>query len=252
MEERAMSPSEAKDAAHKFLRTFHEKLKGQLRPAAEMEPFIRETVKHAKPLHAERHLRLPESAFLNTFVIPALADAIRACAGLTLQQAREALLNEYHPSMSDLSCGSPARRIKHPFTKVLSLGSAPIYSRWVDPQNGSPLVQSCPDFALRSPFPHKVVFEGKYFSNGSQLYAQRELVTNIYQAFFYRGLPFVEGTAKRAAWDYDYSCLLAYDASPKGTLAAAWSALPSKVQESFWEGANIYVMILGGEGRPAN
>jgi hypothetical protein len=117
-----MSPAEAKDTAHKFLRTFHATLKGQLRPADKMEPFIRQTVKHAKPLHAERHLRLPESAFLDTFVIPDLADAIRTGAGLTLQEAREALLNEYHPSMSDLSCGSPARRVKHPFTKVLSLG----------------------------------------------------------------------------------------------------------------------------------
>ena len=81
--------------------------------------------------------------------------------------------------------------------------------------------------SLREPCRHKIVFEGKYFSNGSLTYAQKELVGDIYQAFFYRGLPFVPQTRRgRAKWDYDYSCLLAYDASPMGTLKAAWEAFP--------------------------
>jgi hypothetical protein len=41
---------------------------------------------------------------------------------------------------------------------------------------------------------------------------------------------------------------MAYDASPRGTLKAAWEGLPGKVKRSFWEGANIYVIILGGQG----
>jgi hypothetical protein len=134
---------------------------------------------------------------------------------------------------------------------VLGATAHDIYARWADEANKSSLVQSCPDFALREPFPHRIVFEGKYFPNGSSQYAQRELVSNIYQAFFYRGLPFVAETAKgRAAWDYDYACLLAYDASPTGSLKQAWRDLPARVKNGFWTGAHIYVMILGGQGRP--
>jgi hypothetical protein len=48
----------------------------------------------------------------------------------------------------------------------------------------------------------------------------------------------------------EYSCLVAFDASPKGTLRAAWRALDAMVRKSFWDSANIYVIILGGEGTP--
>jgi hypothetical protein len=110
------------------------------------------------------------------------------------------------------------------------------------------LAQSCPDFSLRDPFPHSILFEGKYFPRGSLEFAQRELVTDIYQAFFYRGLPRLAATKKRPEWNYDYACLMAYDASPKGTLAAAWTALDLQTRRGFWEGANVYVMILRGSG----
>jgi hypothetical protein len=89
-----------------------------------------------------------------------------------------------------------------------------------------------------------VVFEGKYFERGAAKKAETDLVTNIYQAFFYRSLPRIDGTAKRPAWDYDYGCLLACDASPEGTLRAAWDGLSTKVKEGFWDGANIYVMVV--------
>jgi hypothetical protein len=56
--------------------------------------------------------------------------------------------------------------------------------------HGNALTQSCPDFATRNPFPFKIVFEGKYFEKGGRDKATTELVTSIYQAFFYRGLPY--------------------------------------------------------------
>jgi hypothetical protein len=40
-----------------------------------------------------------------------------------------------------------------------------------------------------------------------------------------------------------------YDASPAGTLKQTWEALPARVRHGFWSGANIYVIILGGQGR---
>jgi hypothetical protein len=109
---------------------------------------------------------------------------LRTKSGLNEAQAREALLNEYHPSMPGISSGSPARTVRHPFTKVLGASPGGIYARWSDPSNKASLTQSWPDFALRASCPHKIAFEGKYFSKGSLHYAQRELVTNIYQAFF--------------------------------------------------------------------
>jgi hypothetical protein len=45
---------------------------------------------------------------------------------------------------------------------------------------------------------------------------------------------------------YDYACLMANDASPEGTLSSAWTELHPQTRRSFWEGANVYVMILRG------
>ena len=96
-----------------------------------------------------------------------------------------------------------------------------------------------------------IVFEGKYFEKGGIAVAQRELVSQTYQAFFYRALPHVPGKASGGkispAWDYDYACLLAYDASEEGALKAAWDSLPSKVKGGFWDGASVYVMIVRGQ-----
>jgi hypothetical protein len=169
---------------------------------------------------------------------------------MTEDLARHALLNEYYRSLPQYSIDTPCRTARHPFTKVFDGKTETIYSRWLDPQGRPALVQSCPDFALREPFPYKTVFEGKYFPNGSLKYARKELVSNIYQAFFYRGLPPVPKNARgRAEWDYNYACLLAYDASPAGALRMAWNELPRPVRKGFWDGANLYVMILGGQGR---
>jgi len=243
--------SSKKEEAHAFLSKFERLLAEQLPAAGEMESWIRRTVRETKGEHARRHLHGPEGAFLNGFVLPALAVAVRADPSCSTDvKVRWALLNEYHPSMPEISSHTPARTVKHPFTKILGANAREIYTRWVDEKNSSSLVQSCPDFALREPFPHKIVFEGKYFANGSSQYAQRSLVENLYQAFFYRGLPFVPETVRgRAAWDYDYACLLAYDASQTGSLRHAWEDLPVRVRHGFWTGANIYVMILGGQGR---
>jgi len=119
--------------------------------------------------------------------------------------------------------------------------------RWKgDPKKQT--VQSAPDFALRKPFPFNIVFEIKYFEKGGAERAATELVTDLYQAFFYRALPYVPPKNRNPSWDYDYACLLACDASPDGTLLNAWESLPPKVKCGFWEGANVYAMILRGDG----
>jgi hypothetical protein len=248
--ETAMKSS--KEEAHAFLGKFEQLLAHQLPAASEMESWVRRTVHETRGEHARRHLHGPEGAFLNGFVLPALSLAIRSYPSCSTDtNAKQAMLNEYHPSMPEISSHTPARTLKHPFTKILGANARQIYTRWADEGSNSSLVQSCPDFALREPFPHKIVFEGKYFAKGGSQHAQRALVENLYQAFFYRGLPYVPETVKgRAAWDYDYACLLAYDASPTGSLKQVWKDLPARVRHGFWTGANIYVMIRGGQGRP--
>jgi hypothetical protein len=48
------------------------------------------------------------------------------------------------------------------------------------------------------------------------------------------------------AWDYEFGCMLAGDSTEQGSVLKAWEAIPSPVKKGFWEGANIYVMIVRG------
>jgi hypothetical protein len=240
---------EQKHQALAFLEGLQKRLNSCLPPAKVLDPDIRALNARAKENYPERHLKGPESAFLNKYALPEVFQELTTVVGMSEPDARKALLNEYYPSMPAISEASPARTVKHPFTKVLGRSAADIYRQWTDPTVGSALVQSCPDFALRNPFPHKILFEGKYFGKGSLEYAKRTLVADIYQAFFYRGLPLVPETKRgRAAWDYDYACLLAFDASRGGALKTAWQSLPKPIRKGFWDGGNVFVMILGGEG----
>ena len=237
----------AKDEALAFLRELERTLNDSLPGPAEMESWIRQTVAAAKNDDKQKHLRLPEAAFLNVKVLPVVFEMIQNHNGLSKDQSRLALLNEYHRSMPEISCYSPMRWERHPFKKVVGTATD-IYRAWADPEKFHGLTRSSPDFSLRDPFPHSILFEGKYFSRRvvSVEYAQRQLVGLVYEAFFYLGLPRLAPTKKHPEWGYDYACLLAYDASPQGTLRSAWTMLHPKVQRGFWEGANVYVMILRG------
>jgi len=237
--------SDTKADAYEFLEGLGKTILKSSPKSAAMELDIRRIVAGAKTDDQQKHLRLPEAAFLNSYVLPILHEYLQTAAGLTKAEANEALLNEYHRTMPEISSRSPIRAKKHPFKKALGSSAEAIYKQWLDPAQNYGLTQSCPDFALGFPFPHNMVFEGKYFAKGSQEYAAKQLVTDIYQAFFYRGLPRVDATKRgHPEWDYDYACLLVYDASSKGALTAAWDALEPAVKKSFWDGANIYVMIL--------
>jgi hypothetical protein len=238
----------AKNDVRSFLDKLAGAISGKAPPGTAMEREIRRTVDDAKQDDSKKHLRLPEAAFLNLFAVPALFEELQATGGLTKTQAREALLNEYYRCMPDFSTASPFVGIKHPFNKMMGVGPDSVYASWQQEDDGSGLASCAPDFALRAPFPHRILFEGKYFSRGTRQYAARELVKDIYQAFFYRGLAPVPAKNGHAEWNYDYACLLAFDASPQGTLLAAWNDLGEPVRQSFWESANVYVMILGGQG----
>jgi hypothetical protein len=239
----------SKDQALEFLKELEQALNKKLPGPTEMELWVRRTVAAAKTDDKQKHLRLPEAAFLNVQALPVLSELLKTYGGgLSTGDARRALLSESHRGTPDIALGSPIHWVRHPFQKVMGTKPGDIYRGWADPENGHGLAQSCPDFALRDPFPHSILFEGKYFPTGSLEFAQRQLVALIYQAFFYRGLPRLAASKrlKHPEWSYDYACLLAYDASPKATLSSAWKGLNARTQHGFWDGANVYVMILHG------
>ncbi len=248
--ERTMNtaPTDAKIEAKAFLDSLATAISRRTPPGTAMERHIRRTVAEAKQDDNKKHLRLPEAAFLNLFAVPTLFDELQAPGGLAQEQARDALLNEYHHCMPQFSKAGPYRTIQHPFKKLMAAPASAVFASWTTNEDNWGLSKCGPDFALRAPFSHRILFEGKYFSKGSKEYAGRELVKDIYQACFYRGLPPVPAKNGHAEWDYDYACLLAFDASPQGTLLAAWNDLGEPVRQSFWESANVYVMILGGQG----
>lgn len=235
-----------KEQVFSWLRAAEVQLNRDLPRSEDMRHQIDAIVAEAKTNESKRHLRGREYAFINAFAIPALFRLLCAQPGMTQKNARQALLSESFRSMPEYSKASPARRTRHPFSKLIKTDPAKIYQKWVGLTEYQPLTQSCPDFALQQPFAHRIVFEAKYFQKGSPATAQRELVENAYQAFFYLGLPQEKTDGDRPDWAYDYACLLAYDASPTGSLLDAWTRLSPKVRTGFWEGANVYVMIVRG------
>jgi hypothetical protein len=237
--------------AHNFLRQFEHKLTEDLPDLESLRKTVRDIAKQAKGSEILPHMRRPEEAFLNTYAIPRLSKELQAACGLNMAEAREAILSENFRHIKELSSASPARKTRHPFDKKFASSAALVMSQWRSEKSNA-LRQSCPDFALRAPCPFTIVFEGKYFEEGSVTKAESELVSSIYQAFFYRALPKVEGLKARPPWDYEFSCLLVCDASRDGNLLNAWESIGQEVQKGFWAGANVYVMVVrSGTLKPA-
>jgi hypothetical protein len=242
------APVDAKIEAKAFLDGLATAISRKTPPGTAMERFIRRTIEQAKIDESKKHLRAPEATFLNLFAVPTLFEQLSAVGDLTEEQARDALLNEYYRWTPEYSKAGPFRSIEHPFSKMMTEPPDAVYRSWTTKEDNWGLSRCGPDFALRDPFPHRILFEGKYFSGGTKEYAGRELVKDIYQACFYRGLPAVPPINGHAEWKFDYACLLAFDASPQRSLLAAWNAMGHPVRQSLWDSANVYVMILGGQG----
>jgi len=235
-----------KQAALTFLRSLEHHLNKCLPAQAEIVKRVTTIVQQSKLSRVAQHTTFAGAAFLNIFVIPHLHAFLAEQQGLGTENARRALLSESYRKIPDFASDTPARSQLHPFSKVIGTRPQGVIKQWKETGRKS-LVQSCPDFALRHPCRHKVVFEGKYFSKGGASAAETALATGVYQAFFYRGLPSIPETSQRRAWDYDYACLLAYDATQDGSLRKAWGTVDKVVQRNgLWDGASIYVMVLRG------
>ena len=236
-----------KQKAYATLQMMEDCFNHYLPSSGEVNKQVKAFVKNAR---VEKHRRYngSEGAFTAEYLIPSMNRFLIDQMGFDAASAKESFLTEKHRHFPDLASGTPARAVRHPFKKTLTGKPKDIYAQWCGDSQGAQLVQSCPDFALVEPFPHKILFEAKYFSRGSLAKAQTELVTDIYQAFFYRGLPYSPPVRGGNVWDYDYACLYVFDASSTGVFKEAWEHLDAKVKRGFWAGAGLYVMILRGNG----
>ena len=187
--------------------------------------------------------KIPENLFLFNFVFPIALAYMQSAMAMPHDEARRAILCEYHAKMN--VAGNPFRRAGHPFKKSDGLNVDKILQTWRKPKGKLPINQAYPDFALASPFPHKVVFDAKYFTQESQAAAEKALVEGVHEAAFYRGLAAVPPSGPTdPGWCYDFGCLVAYDATVGGFLKATWDSVVNR--EPFWDGANVFVMVLRG------
>lgn len=222
-----------------FLKVVERKLADALRAAESTGPVpeqVERMVRAARKAGGASHLRLPEAAFLNTWLAPVLYEVLRDRG---IESPSNLLLAESHAQLRPFCSGTAARLRPFPFDKQWKSGPEAIFERWRGPTDKA-FSRPCPDFAIRNPF--RVVIEGKYFRRGSLQVAKQELVESIYEALFYLGVP-RSGSGAREWW-YDYACLVAYDASEEQTLATAWNLI-EPMHGQFWTDANLYVMVIG-------
>jgi len=204
-------------------------------------------VRGARASTDKRGKAFPEGAFLNESVFPRVYDFVAKWPGMSKETARRAFLCEGYMHNRKIASGSPARRVAHPFQKV-PCDPNTIMDHWKKRGLKSVLGGRFPDMALREPFPYKTVFECKYFDGRHFDKGEPALVKGVYEAFYYLGLPRLPKGSWGNAWDYDFACFLAFDASNEGGLKEAWESVRKAVKSIIWDGANIYVMILRGSG----
>jgi hypothetical protein len=193
-----------------------------------------------------------EQLFLEKFVLPAIPKYLgQALDPPAIDEGDkricEAFLAESSKAKREsLTSDSPRSAKKYLFTKVWA-NPKHVVASWWQPSKKGPTSQSCPDWAFRGPCPYRVVFEGKLFRSGETEHARAELVSGIYQCFYYRAHPELRETKTHPPWKYDYACLFAYDSSEKQTLVEAWKSLKNEVKKACWDSANIFVMVLPAE-----
>ncbi len=195
----------------------------------------------------ERHSTFAEGAFLNTYVIRQVHGFLLSELGFTSEDARRALLSESYRGYPELASASPVRPGSHPFRKIVAVSPRQIINIWRGGAGVNPLARnSCPDLALRSPAPYRTVFEAKYHTSPRVRSAEAELVRSIYQAFFYLALPRLPETSAHAAWDYEFACVLVYDATLWRTCVSSVAVLAGPGENRLLVRRNVYVMVLRG------
>ena len=233
-----------KRQAYEYLLDLQAKLNSSLPGPAAIIERIAQILGEWKAL-PKAPMKFSENAFLYGCALPLIFEHMATLPGIGADEARRSVLCEYYACVPNFASANGFRRLGYPFKKQVGATASQVIEMWRKPIGSPPANQAFPDLAFRKPFPHKIVFDAKYFAASSIGAAEKALVDGIYEAAFYRGLPFTpSGQPGSADWDYEYGCLLAYDASDEGYLKAAWDSVQGK--RLFWEGANVFVMIIRG------
>lgn len=231
--------------AHRFFQDLEEHLNQRIPVPRKLREKVAEVVRRAEASADRREAwkKRPESAFLNEYIFRRVHEFVASWDRMSDKTAREALLVEGYRHNPKIASGSPRRSMVHPLPKV-PCDPDSIMDHWKKRGLKPVLGGRFPDMALREPFPYKTVFECKYFDGRGFDKGEPALVKGVYEAFYYRGLPRLPKGSWGNAWDYDFACFLASDASNDGGLKEAWESVRKTVKSSIWDGANIYVMIL--------
>jgi hypothetical protein len=232
-----------KDGAFKFLMELRETLSERLPNPVAIKQQMLDLSQPGNSVH-----RIRENRFLYHFAIRHISTQMQTVIGIGQAEARQALLCEYHAKASDLTSGNALRRSGYPFGKAIGFSVEQTMQGWTAENKSTyPFNQAYPDLGIRSPFPYQIVFDVKYFDNNSSASAEKALVQGVHEAAHYRSLPeVISQSTSDPGWDYEFGCLLAYDASDNGGLETAWNSVRKK--SAFWEGGNIFVMIIRGRG----
>jgi hypothetical protein len=234
-------PLSDREAAFGFLKGLEQHLSQRLPAPKTVREWARQKKLAAPPGKDVSY----ENLFVEEFVLPAIPQYLSQAAQLTSDQIFAAFLTEADSLKREgISSGSPASSKKHLFKKVFGVTPRSVVTLWWDKSEKFPMAQSCPDWAFRAPCPHRTVFEAKLFRQGGIDAAKTELVKATYQCMFYRGQPTIPEVGKHTAWDYQYACLMAYDASENQTLVEAWKTIRPEVRDGCWDSSNIFVMVL--------
>lgn len=239
---------EKKRQAFEFLKSLQACLSERLpQPAVISDEINQRWNKPALEKETQEQLACKENIFLYHFALPEIANHMQSHCGLNPTQVREALRGEYFQKFPNLLSSNSVRRQGHPFGKALGKSPKDIMSIWKSGGKAGPLNQAYPDLCFSAPLPFTIVCDAKFFEKPSVSAAEKALVEGVYEAAFYRGLVGIPARDEsEPAWGYDFGCLLAYDASPGAYLHQAWHSIGSR--HLFWEDANVFVMIVRGQG----
>jgi hypothetical protein len=116
--------------AYSFLKHLEKTLNSTIPPPTELRAEIRKTVADSKASDSQKHMRRPEEAFLNLYVVPEISRFLKSHLGMGENSAHRALLSENYRNMRRFCSDTPARTQRHPFGKVTGVNTRSIMRQW--------------------------------------------------------------------------------------------------------------------------
>lgn len=223
-----------KQSAFDFLFRLQKKLNSEMLAPLAVQELIGRI--RAKPMYERtpKELLACNENLCFYLALPHVFSSMTEVHGINAVSARQSLLCEYYTKFPEFSSGNSYRRQGFPFGKDTTKSTAEILKGWRNPYKSPPENQAYPDLCLSHPFPFRTIFEAKYFNTNNLNAAEKALVTGVREIAYYLGLP----------WDYEYGCLVVYDASENNLFQAAWESIAAK--RLFWDDGNIFVMTVRG------